>query len=179
MIRFFICMIVFLLPHILRSQEDFRIGKSYSINSSILKEECNYWISLPTDYDANKTDSYPLIILLDGDKYFPVVEGIRQMYQSGRINLIPNAILVGLKSNDRTRDFTPTCSKMGRDGKIDLSKKATGGEALIYTRFLSEELIPMIEKKFRVSSERLLIGHSYGGLFALNIFLHHSNLFTH
>ena len=179
MIRFFICMIIFLLSHQMRGQEDFRIGKSYSINSSILNEECQYWVSLPKNYDADNNQSYPLMLLLDGDKFFPAVDGIRHMYQSGQGRQMPEAILVGLKSNDRTRDFTPTCSAVGRDGNIIPNKQAVGGGAIHYTRFINEEFLPFLTNQYAISSDKLLIGHSYAGLFALHTFLSQPSLFTH
>ena len=178
MIRFFICMTIFLLSHSLRGQEDFRIGKSYAINSSILNEDCYYWISLPNDYSANENKSYPLVLLLDGEKYFPVVNGICHMYQNGRSQLMPEAVLVGLKSNDRARDFTPTSSAAGRDGKSTPNKESIGGSAKLYTRFLAEELLPLLISQYSISSDRLLIGHSYAGLFALNTFLFQPHLFS-
>lgn len=179
MIRFFICILIFLFSYSLRGQEDFIIGKAYTIDSSILVETCHYWVSVPTDYDADSKQSYPLIILLDGEKYFPVVQGMKHMYSSGKTGLMPAAILVGLKSNDRTRDFTPTASAMGRDGKVMQDAQPMGGGSTAYMRFIREELLPALEKQFPLSDQRLLIGHSFAGLFAMSTFISQPTLFTH
>lgn len=42
---------------------------------------------------------------------------------------------------------------------------AAGG-APAFLRFVREELVPFVEREHRASSERILVGHSFGGLFA-------------
>jgi uncharacterized protein len=56
------------------------------------------------------------------------------------------------------------------------AEKSGGGEK--FTVFLEKELIPYINSKYPVSSSRVLIGHSFGGLTAMNILLNHTKLFN-
>ena len=79
---------------------------------------------------------------------------------------IPEMVIVGItwggKNPDydklRAHDFTPT----------DVSNDGTFGNASKFLSFISKELIPYVEGKFRVrQDDRTLIGSSYGGLFSL------------
>jgi len=53
----------------------------------------------------------------------------------------------------------------------------TGG-ADNFTQFIEKELIPFIDSKYRTTSYRTLIGHSYGGLFTINMLINHNHLFN-
>jgi uncharacterized protein len=58
----------------------------------------------------------------------------------------------------RARDFTP--SKTPRE--------AASGGAAAFLDFLEHEVIPFVDRTFRtIPSDRGLLGHSYGGLFAI------------
>lgn len=52
------------------------------------------------------------------------------------------------------------------------------GEADNFLKFIGEELIPYVESKYPVTNYRTLIGHSYGGLFAIYSLLHTPELFA-
>lgn len=54
--------------------------------------------------------------------------------------------------------------------------KDTGG-AEAYRRFLKTELLPHIDKNYRTKLHRILVGHSFGGLFALNDLLQKDRMF--
>ena len=55
---------------------------------------------------------------------------------------------------------------------------ANNGEAEKFSNFLEKELIPFIESNYPVTNFRTLIGHSYGGLFAVYTLINHSSLFA-
>ena len=58
----------------------------------------------------------------------------------------------------RARDFTPTKT----------SREATSGGAAAFLDFLEHEVIPFVDRTYRtIPSDRGLLGHSYGGLFAI------------
>ncbi|MGL4852560.1 MAG: alpha/beta hydrolase [Phocaeicola sp.] len=161
-----------------QSQEDLCIGKQYSYHSSILQEDINYQVSLPQNYHAESNQHYPVIYLLDGEAYFEVTNGVIQLYSKGRRAMLSPSILVGITSNNRTRDFTPIASAYDRNGVLQPDARATGGEANLFTSFLTEELIPMIEQNYRTHNQRMLIGHSLAGLYALHLYLNQSILFN-
>jgi hypothetical protein len=47
----------------------------------------------------------------------------------------------------------------------------TAGGADTFLRFLTEELAPEIERRYRTAPFRILVGHSLGGLFAAHALL--------
>src|ERR1700730_10304897 len=58
----------------------------------------------------------------------------------------------------RVRDFTPTKT----------SEAANSGGAAAFLDFLEYELIPFVDRTYRtIPSDRGLLGHSHGGLFAI------------
>ncbi|MBU2995295.1 hypothetical protein KO500_02575 [Cellulophaga baltica] len=138
------------------------IGELKTIYSSTLSEEREYFISLPENY-TNKNfqdQKYPVIYIVDGEKFFHVTSGMVSNLSNGYYPLIPECIIVAIKNTNRSRDLTPT-----KDSKLNYES----GGATKFTAFISEELVPEINKNYRTLDYKLLIGHSFGGLFALNI----------
>ncbi|WP_216597595.1 alpha/beta hydrolase [Persicobacter sp. CCB-QB2] len=83
-------------------------------------------------------------------------------------------ILVGISNrHHRTRDLTTSPIKMRRGRAMD---HETGG-AETFTEFMEKELIPYIDSKYPTTAYRTLIGHSYGGLFTINMLINHKALF--
>lgn len=78
-------------------------------------------------------------------------------------------IVVAIPNTQRTRDLTP---KIGNDDEL------TGaGGADRFAEFISNELIPSVDSTYRTQPFRLLVGHSFGGLFAFHTMLHKPELF--
>ena len=170
----FLLIMLLLLPLSVWSQEDICIGKQYSIHSSSLQEERTYWVHLPENYEENKNQHYPVLYLLDGEDFFHAMVGIRRTLSTTKGKHIPPCIIIGIVSGDRTRDFTPTASAIGRDGKPIPNAVPQGGGANRFYHFLIKELRSRIDSVYRTNGKNMLIGHSYGGLFTLNIFLHYT-----
>lgn len=177
MIRIHIFLILLLLPLTMRSQEDICIGKKHSLYSTVLQEERNYWVHLPDNYRRDTTQRYQVIYLLDGDAFFHSVVGISRTFTTVKGRHLPPSIIVGVLNVDRTRDLTPTASAAGRDGKIAPDAVPQGGGSEPFSRFLTEELRSVIDNSYRTNGKNMLIGHSYSGLFTLNTFLQHTDLF--
>ena len=124
-----------------------------------MNERRPLFISKPAGYEQG-TERYPVLYLLDGETHFHHATGIaRFLAESGRI---PALLVVGVASTNRNRDLTPP-SQAGND----LRFSPGGGGADAFLRFLSEELIPYVEANYRTRSYRILVGHSFGGLFAV------------
>ena len=69
---------------------------------------------------------------------------------------------------DRALDYTPTKAKEG-DGGADK-----------FMAFIKDELIPKMELDFGADTlrkNRIIIGHSFGGLFAAYAFTNYNNVF--
>jgi len=151
-------------------------GRRLTLRSEILGEERAVWVHLPDSYKEGSPsqEKYPVIYVLDADLNFLISIGVQAALFRGGRSKAPNAILIGIENTDRTRDLTPTPAVSSK-GQATLANSG-GGEK--FTSFLARELIPMIEQRFRVNERCMLIGHSFGGLTVLNIFLKHTELFS-
>lgn len=98
----------------------------------------------------------PVMYVLDGEWNHDFVKGTVGLFR--RWNRIPDMAIVSVDNINRTRDFTPT---------EDDARFPGSGEADKFLQFLKDELIPFLEAKYMMSDERILFGHSFGGLFAL------------
>src|SRR6185503_17329473 len=148
--------------------QDINIGKKYSMRSKILKEERPYWVYLPNSYDErNKKQRFPVLYLLDGDAHFQSASGVVQFMSSGQI---PEMIVVAIPNTNRTRDLTPTHSKIGFDGNEATFLESSGGGDT-FLKFMREELFAQIDSKFHTLPARILVGHSFGGLLAIHTLL--------
>lgn len=129
------------------------IGSEQRIQSKILGEERRYLVNLPASYEKDDfyiDKKYPVLIVLDGDTHFHAASGIVRFMGGGE--QIPEMIVVAVANTNRTRDFTPN-----------------GAEN--FSRFIETELLPEIDKNYRTLPFRALVGHSLGGLFAVDSFL--------
>jgi predicted alpha/beta superfamily hydrolase len=141
--------------------------------------EYSLFIRLPNEY-KNNDKSYPIIFLLDPEYLFSICYDIRIIYE--------NYIIVGIGHKDldfkeldkktrserneiyRPRDFLPW--QLDKDaGKEspnqDLIRKiiAASGQAENFASFINNQVIPLIDERFRTNQDRTLIGHSFGGVF--------------
>lgn len=125
------------------------------------------YVSLPRDYQHSDR-RYPVVYLLDADYSFAIARNIVE-HLSDRGHLT-QAIVVGIAYDgpdryrmNRTRDYTPVHSASGGYGP-EYQRVSGGGPA--FQRFIVEDLIPFVDGTWRTESRRVLVGHSYGGLFA-------------
>jgi len=149
-----------------------RIGIKDSLYSETLKEQRAVYIQLPNDYNPESNQKYPVAFIIDGDVLLPTVSHVHDYYSGG---FIPEMVLVGISNaNNRTRDLTT--SKITE--KFGMPFNVENGAADNFSKFIQSELIPFIENKYPVTNFRTLIGHSYGGLFTINMMLNHPHLFN-
>ncbi len=173
------CLITQLLhgQNILKSTKStpFVLGTIEEIESKILAEKRVLNIYLPSGYNKNDTIKYPVIYLLDGssDEDFIHVAGLVQFANFPWVNMLPNSIVVGIANIDRKRDFTfPTT--------IERDKKdfPTTGKSNNFINFIELELQPFINKNYKTTAEKTIIGQSFGGLLATEILYTKPILFT-
>ncbi|WP_309362796.1 alpha/beta hydrolase-fold protein [Sphingobacterium sp.] len=149
--------------------QEIAIGVKTPLQSDILKEERNLLISVPEGYEDGQKTSYPVIYILDGETNFNYLSSMYHYLSREPFGILPQAILVGITNTDRTRDLTPTATAKEKafSGKRQAGFKGSGGNAA-FMDFISKELFPFIEKNYRSNGFKVLIGHSFGGLAAIN-----------
>lgn len=164
---------IFFIGFKAQAQSDYliQIGIKDSINSTILDESRDFYVDLPASYVEGSDTKYPVVYLLDGDVMFNALHTVHSYYSGG---FMPEMILIGISNaENRTRDLT-TSELTERRGQ---AFNQENGAAEKFSSFLESELIPFIEEKYPVTNYRTLIGHSYAGLFTVNMLLKHTDLF--
>jgi predicted alpha/beta superfamily hydrolase len=159
----------------LPNTKTFALGTIDEIQSETLKEKRVLNIYLPEGYNPNDTVRYPVVYLLDGsaDEDFIHIVGLYQFNSFPWINRVPKSIVVGIANVDRRRDFTyPTTIEK------DKATYPTTGESSNFISFIVQELQPYIEKTYKTTSSKTIIGQSLGGLLAAEILLGNPALFN-
>lgn len=153
-------------------RDQWGIGERHVITSDILGSDRDIWISLPQSYQfSHHYRDYPVLYTLDGDKFFHPFTGVVQQLSSDATPLIPEMIVVGIASQNRLTDSTPTQSLIGADGQESPAWGASGGGEA-FQRFLEDEVIAYVEANYSTSDYRILAGYSLTGLSVAH------NLFT-
>lgn len=158
-ITFLILMIV--LPFITLADasiksEPINNGYAYSHQSEIMSEARRYMVSLPERYYGNER-RYPSLYIIDADFQFQHVSAV--VKNLARMGKIPPMIVVGV-ANQGSPDYLKTTT--WPDKKDD----AFGGAEQFHS-YLSNELVPQIDRQFRTNEKKALSGYSLGGLFTL------------
>jgi len=138
------------------------IGQSFGIESKILGEQRTYLVSLPASYEGDDfyiNKRYPVMIVLDGERLFEMASAVVRSMSSGDTEQIPEMIVVGVANTDRNRDMLPNHTDASASG------------ANKFRAFIETELLPLLDQQYRTSNCRVLVGHSYAGLFTVDTFL--------
>lgn len=160
-----------------QEQDDIIIGKMDRIESKILGETRPLMIYVPNNGPNSifAKKKYPVVYLLDGDSHFTSIVGMLERFSGNSIT--PEMIVVAIPNTNRTRDLTPT------KGQPDppmvpkgLADQSGGGKNFL--AFLEQELLPYINKKYPTEPYNVLIGHSFGGLFVMDVLLDKPELFN-
>ncbi|MFN8275349.1 MAG: alpha/beta hydrolase-fold protein [Flavobacteriaceae bacterium] len=157
-----------------KNAKPFVLGYTEELESKILSEKRTINIYLPEGYKTNDTIHYPVIYLLDGgaDEDFIHTVGLVQYNNFSWINRVPPSIVVGIANTDRKRDFT-------YPSQVEAEKKrypSSGGSAK-FIEFIEKELQPYVEKNYKSTKGKTLIGQSLGGLLATEILFKKPQLF--
>ncbi|MGV9004744.1 alpha/beta hydrolase-fold protein [Flavobacterium sp.] len=130
-----------------------------TIFSKKLNEKREITISLPPSYEKNKSQKYPLLVLLDGDFLFSAFNGA--LSYGYYWDDLPEVIIVAInQSNTRESD----CAVNAESGLPE--EKGTN-----FFEFIGMELIPQIEKNYRVAPFRIISGLDVTAGF-LNLYLY-------
>lgn len=133
------------------------VGETFTIPSKILDEDRTIQIFTPDNYSTSEK-SYPVLFILDGQRYFLHGVSLYQSFTNGKQT--PEFIIVGISktSSERNRNFSSNASN--------------------FLAFLEKEVIHFIDANYRTSKERLLFGWAYGGGFVLQTMITKPELFA-
>jgi hypothetical protein len=136
-------------------------GQTFQIGSAILNQTRRINIALPASYSQSAADRrYPVTIVLDGEADLAPVAAVTD--ELTRNGLVPESIIVAIENTDplrgRVHDLTPPGIS------VSGSSMNEGGD--LFLDFIEKELLPAVDRQFRGSAPRTLIGHSSGGILA-------------
>ncbi|MBN2414524.1 hypothetical protein JXO52_01710 [bacterium] len=139
------------------SNDPFTIGHTDTLYSQRIGEERPVFFSLPVDYNQSGR-SYPVLIILDGGQLlFRRAAGLVNYLSAWSDPRIPEMIVAGVPNTNRARDMNV----------FPLEQLPGSGDPEPFRHFITEELIPYIETKYRTSGCCILYGGSAAGQFAL------------
>ena len=131
-----------------------------TIASKSLDEDREITISLPNSYENQPKQRFPILVLLDGDFLFDPFQGA--LSYGNYWDDLPEVIIIGItqnKNNERSADCT-----------IDKTNGLPSEKGERFYEFIGLELIPYIEKKYRVAPFKMIAGLDTTASF-LNYFL--------
>ena len=120
-------------------------------------------IKLPKDYDPKSDARYPIVVVFDGDYLFEPVAG--QVDFQTYFDNMPSTIVVGIMQGEE-RYF---------DGYYDGLTGLPTESGLRFHDFISDELLPYLDKKYNTSKFRIAVGHDLMGNF-INSYLFKDDL---
>ncbi len=186
--RLLFCLALF-FPLVLRSQSrpsasgSDTIVENIVINSNIFRNERTLRILLPRGYydSSNKEKKYPVLFLNDGFSVFKnwkVKETVYRLVDSG---LIKPLIVVGIDNainnvntnpDFRTNEYLPYPE--------ETEPSVPNPQGKLYPDFLIEEVIPLINKHYRIlpgKDNTGIGGSSYGGYISLYTYFQRPDVF--
>lgn len=149
------------------------IGETHRIASKPLAQERVVNVYLPADY-ATSGKRYPVLYLIDGglDQDFLHVTGTSALGALWARS--QPVIVVGIATQDRRRELTGQT----RDQAL-LRQYPTAGHSAEFRAFIRDEVMPMVNSRYRTNGESGVIGESLAGLFIVETFLTEPELFDH
>lgn len=140
--------------------------ETFTIQSTYASANYEIKVALPANFDK-QNKKYSTIYVLDGEDNFNFVA--HHSKESSKKYSKENSLVVSIGyGNDRSFDYTPTEG----DHK--------GGGASKFLDFVEKELIPKMQSDFAADTtrmSRLVLGHSFGGLFEVYAFTKRNYVF--
>lgn len=132
-----------------------------AFDSKKLGESREITIGLPASYEKNPNKRYPILILLDGDYLFDPFNGA--LSYGAYWDDLPETIIVGINQNKKDERVN--------DSNYDETDAIPSGKGAQFFEFIGGELLPYLEKKYRVAPFRIIAGHDTTAGY-LNFFLY-------
>ena len=134
------------------------VGQRFELRSETMGRVRTYLVHRPADYDFSNA-RYPVVIVLDGNEHFQHVSATVDLLAASE--KIPPMLVVGIPNTDRYRDMDST---------------AAPGSSPFLT-FITDELVPTIDRDYRTRPYRILVGWSSAGLYTLYSMINATHLF--
>ena len=158
---FALCVVWLINPATFAQSNANVIGFKYTLDSKVLGKSKEIQVYLPDSYQKSK-EKYAVLYVIDGQWYFPLSVGVLKMLTQFRgASITPEFIIVSIVNAEARQRY-----------------RLLVGQKPKYQQFIEQELMPMIEGKFRTSKERFLFGWQFAGSFALRVMGTHPSLFS-
>lgn len=147
-----------------KTAEVISIGEKVTFFSKVLNENRRLWVYEPAQTSVQQVSEkrYPVLYLLDGEaQFYSTVGLIQQLSQANLNSILPEMIVVGIENTNRYRDLIPKAN-------------ATNP----FVSFLEKELFQYIDANYTTAPYKVLVGHSLGGLLAVNILCNQPEMFN-
>ena len=118
-------------------------------------------IGIPESYEKNPNKKYPLLVLLDGDYLFDPFYGA--LSYGSYWEDMPETIIIGISQN-KNQERIDDCN-------FDDLEAIPSEKGAQFFDFIGKELLPYIEKKYRVAPFRIIAGHGITAGY-MNFFLY-------
>ncbi|MBK8625421.1 MAG: alpha/beta hydrolase [Saprospiraceae bacterium] len=145
--------------------------ETIAIHSTEVSEKRVINIWTPPSY-ATSNDSLAVLYMLDGgikEDFAHVANSLDSLIKAKSIKPI---ILVGIENTERRRDLSGPTS-VEKDKEI----APVVGQSTKFRNFIDKELFSVINKKYRTTPEKGIIGESLAGLFVTETLLYHPEMF--
>lgn len=132
------------------------LDRQETVYSAILQEERVIKIRVPEGYDDSDR-RYPVLYVLDADARPFYEHAVGAVGFAAMAETIPQMIVVGIRNTNRNRDMIPAA----------VAHRHGSGGSREFLHFLSEELMPHLDREYRTNGTDILYGASNAGLFTV------------
>ena len=158
-----VCLAFSALSASARTDDAAERSKRYTLQSTALEETRELIVRTPPGFTPGRR--YPVVYVTDGEWNFELVAGyLDYLVDNG---VYPPLIITAVTNVNRNRDFVPRADKYFEDT----------GQAGRFLEFVEKDWIPFIDKTYSTSEHRVLVGHSFGGVFTLHALFSGKQLF--
>lgn len=170
------------------------LSQDLSMNGHIIKakkstEEYQLYVSLPTTYNVEDNQRYPVLFLLDAYYSYPLVSSLHKLLEAGQE--IEEIIIVAIGDKNQSSsiwyknrmiNYTPSNDpnvdqEIAEGLGISISEVKTG-KANEFLQCIREDIIPFIDSTYKTTKDRGISGHSVAGLFTAYSFIYGYDLFN-
>lgn len=158
-------------PEVASASATAQVGQSFTLPSAIMPGGREINVLLPDDYE-NGDRRYPVVYMLDGGQAqdFPTYAAlVRDSIRAGDMQPV---IVIGVASQDRQNELTERAT----DRRI-IAQWPNHGQSDRFRRFLTDEVKPWVQGRYRTNGDDVVLGESAAALFIVETFLEQPTLF--